>query len=59
LGPNGKVRVRIHPGEGDHLTDTPDQPEGFPAGFVAKLLLTVTPFLLALLIWWLVARFTG
>jgi hypothetical protein len=41
------------------LTDTPDQPEGFPAGLVAKLLLTVTPFLLALLIWWLVARFTG
>lgn len=41
------------------MTDTPDPPEEFPAGFLAKLVLTLTPFAIAVLVWWLVARSTG
>jgi hypothetical protein len=41
------------------MNDTPEPPEEFPAGLGAKLVLTLTPFLVLAVVWWLVARFAG
>lgn len=47
------------------MSHTPEQPEGFPtpppepdppAGIAARLLLLLTPFVLAGVVWWLFAR---
>lgn len=38
------------------MQNTPESPEEFPAGFVAKLVLVLAPFIVLAAVWWLLAR---
>lgn len=39
------------------MSDTPEPPDEFPAGIGMKLILTLTPFAVLGVLWWLFARF--